>query len=88
MVAKTPRNPQIRQKTITAYAFLSPTLVGFLIFVIGPMVAAIGLSLYQWNLIQPPVYVGLGNYQALFADGRLGKIYITTFVMACFILFS
>jgi multiple sugar transport system permease protein len=88
MVAKTPRNPQIRQKTITAYAFLSPTLVGFLIFVIGPMVAAIGLSLYQWNLIQPPVYVGLGNYQALFADVRLGKIYITTFVMAFMIVFS
>lgn len=82
MTVKAPRNPQIRRQAVAAYAFLSPTLIGFLIFVIGPMLAAIGLSLFQWNLIQPPEFIGLGNYQALLADARLGRIYLTTFGIA------
>lgn len=71
-----------RPQTIAAYLFLLPTLIGFLVFILGPMVAAIVLSLFKWNLIRPPEYIGLDNYAKLFADPRLGTIYLTTFRIA------
>jgi len=71
-----------RPQTIAAYLFLLPTLLGFLVFILGPMVAAIILSLFKWNLIKPPEFIGLDNYAKLFADPRLGTIYLTTFKIA------
>lgn len=67
-----------RREAFAAYGFILPTLVGFVLFVLGPMLASFVLSLYDWNLLTPPVYVGLGNWQQLFADARIGGVYITT----------
>lgn len=71
-----------RPQTTAAYLFLLPTLLGFLVFILGPMIAAIALSLFKWNLIKPPEFIGLDNYTKLFADPRLGTIYLTTFKIA------
>lgn len=67
-----------RREALAAYGFILPTLVGFLMFVLGPMLASFVLSLYDWNLLTPPVYVGLGNWQQLFADPRIGGVYLNT----------
>lgn len=67
-----------RREALAAYGFILPTLVGFLLFVLGPMLASFLLSLYDWNLLTPPVYVGLGNWQQLFSDARIGGVYLTT----------
>lgn len=67
-----------RRETFAAYGFILPTLVGFLLFVLGPMLASFVLSMYDWNLLTPPVFVGLGNWQQLFADARIGGVYLTT----------
>jgi multiple sugar transport system permease protein len=49
-----------------AYLFLLPSFLGFLLFVAGPVVASLALSFMDWNLINPPKFVGLANYTALF----------------------
>src|SRR5262245_14830659 len=49
-----------------AYLFLLPSFLGFLVFVAGPVIASLGLSFMDWNLINAPKFVGLGNYTALF----------------------
>src|SRR5829696_5660112 len=67
-----------RREMFAAYGFILPTLVGFVLFVLGPMLASFLLSLYDWNLLTPPVYVGLGNWQQLLADARIGGVYVTT----------
>jgi multiple sugar transport system permease protein len=47
-----------------AWLFISPTLAGFLIFFVGPLIAVIWYSLTEWNLLsQQSVFVGLENYQ-------------------------
>jgi multiple sugar transport system permease protein len=86
MATRSWSSPLRRREALSAYLFLSPTLIGFLLFVVGPMLAAIGLSLFEWNLIRPPTFVGLENYQQLFTDARLGSIYRTTFVIASLVV--
>ena len=48
--------------------FLGPSLLGTLIFAIGPIVAAFGLSFTDWDLITPAEFVGFANFRRLWAD--------------------
>jgi len=50
------------QKEGTAYLFLAPYLILFLIFIVLPVAVAIGLSFTNFNAIQMPRSVGLQNY--------------------------
>lgn len=71
-----------RQEAIAAYIFLLPTFVGFIIFVLGPMIAAFVLSFYDWNLLTDPEFAGWSNYKQLMADGRLVPIFQSTMLIA------
>ncbi len=52
------------RESMEAWLFISPTLAGFLIFFVGPLIAVIWYSLTEWNLLsQQSVFVGLENYQ-------------------------
>lgn len=77
-----------RREAIAAYAFILPTLVGFLIFVVVPMLASFALSLFDWNLLTPPEFVGLANWEKLFSDARVGGIYVTTLRLSLTVVFS
>lgn len=58
-----------RQEERAAYLFLLPWLFGLLVFLLGPIVASIFLSMTNWNLITTPRWVGFSNYhQMLFDD--------------------
>ena len=57
-----------RREAVMAYLFLSPWLLGFLIFLVGPMVASFYLSFTEYKVIQPPQWIGLGNYARMFGD--------------------
>lgn len=48
--------------------FLLPSLLPLLAFTVGPMVASIGISTLEWNLISEARFVGLANYRALAED--------------------
>lgn len=62
-----------RREALTAYLFLLPTYVGFLLFIAGPVVASLGLSFFIWNVLdmQAPRFVGLQNFQQMLTDDRL-----------------
>ena len=51
--------------------FISPWVVGFTLFEFGPLIASLGISLFQWDLIQAPSWIGLDNYLELFSDDPL-----------------
>jgi multiple sugar transport system permease protein len=60
-----------RQETLWGYIFISPWILGFIVFTLGPMIASLVLSLTQYNITTPPVFIGLANYIKLFtADYR------------------
>ena len=51
--------------------FISPWVVGFVLFILYPVVASFYYSLTRYNLMTPPQWVGLGNYQDLIFDDDL-----------------
>ncbi|MEZ4863716.1 MAG: sugar ABC transporter permease [Caldilineaceae bacterium] len=58
-----------------AYLFLLPSFLGFLIFVVLPVVASLALSFVEWNLLTPPKFVGIENYiQLLTRDAVFRKV--------------
>ncbi|RME81048.1 MAG: sugar ABC transporter permease [Caldilineae bacterium] len=74
MTASTvPRPSRLRlnafqKEALSGFLFISPWLLGFLIFVLGPMVALIYLSFTRWDLVGSPRWVGVRNYVRLFED--------------------
>ena len=63
--------------------YLAPFFILFGIFVIAPVVMAIILSFTSYNLTQPPQFVGIANYTALFfSDTVFTKSTVNTLTMA------
>jgi multiple sugar transport system permease protein len=58
------------------WLMLLPTMIGLLFGTIGSLLATLGLSLFDWDLINPPTWAGVSNYVALFQN----KDYIEAFV--------
>lgn len=54
------------RENVAGYLFLAPFILGFSIFVILPLLAAIGMSFTDWNLFNSPQFIGLENYIDLF----------------------
>lgn len=50
--------------------FVAPNLAVFAVFMIAPIVMAVGLSFFQWDLMSPPRFVGLDNFSRIPADPR------------------
>jgi ABC-type sugar transport system permease subunit len=56
-----------------AVVFLTPALVLYLIFILIPLVQSVGLSLNDWDGVNPvKEFVGLANYAELFRDAIFG----------------
>ncbi len=61
------KTPQGR-RTFWGYLFISPFILGVMIWVVYPAGMAAWLAFQKWNLITPPKYVGLDNFTTMFAD--------------------
>jgi len=57
-----------RRFAATPYLFLAPALVLLAIFVAYPMVAVVWYSFTDYDIVRPPVFIGLDNYQQLLGD--------------------
>ncbi len=55
----------------TVVLFLSPWIIGFLAFVLYPMIASLYFSFTKYNMLQPPRFVGLFNYHFMFFEDPL-----------------
>lgn len=51
-----------KQEAIMAWLFIAPTVIGFLVFSVGPLIWAAVMSFYKWDVMSPPVWVGWQNY--------------------------
>ncbi len=58
----------MRDRTGLGIAFVSPWLLGFLIFTLGPVLVTFGLSLTEYRVLTPPRFVGIDNYIQLLTD--------------------
>jgi putative chitobiose transport system permease protein len=62
-----------RRLSATPYLFLAPALVLLAIFVLYPIVSVVYYSFTDYDIVRPPVFVGLDNYAQLVADPTFWK---------------
>ncbi len=53
------------------YLFISPWLIGLIVFTAGPIIAAMALSLTDYSVIMDTEFVGLRNYVEMFSLDQL-----------------
>jgi multiple sugar transport system permease protein len=60
-----------RREALEGYLGLSPWLIGFLLFTLGPVLASIYFGFTQWTITRPAQWVGLDNYSRMFTRDPL-----------------
>jgi multiple sugar transport system permease protein len=79
--SKAMTKPKRRSDAAAGWAFLTPWIVGFLVFSAFPLIFSFYLSLTKWNLMGDPKFVGLSNYAELFSgDSELGNTLLVTLI--------
>ena len=59
-----------RHENLAGYLFIAPWLVGLVLFALGPVLLALGTSFTDWNIFEPPRYVGAANYAKILSRDR------------------
>ncbi len=60
-----------RREAIAFYLCISPWLIGFVFFVLGPMLASLAMSFTRWDLLRDPRFIGVANYTRIATDDPL-----------------
>lgn len=60
-----------RKEALAFYLCISPWILGFIFFYIGPIIASFFYSLTSWDLLTPPEWVGMDNYIRIFSRDKL-----------------
>lgn len=69
-------------KLLAILSFLFPWLIGFFVFLLGPIVASFYLSFTEYDILRKPIWVGFDNYILLFNDPVFWKSLHVTFMYA------
>ncbi|HLV81438.1 MAG TPA: sugar ABC transporter permease [Chthonomonadaceae bacterium] len=57
-----------RREIITALLFASPWIIGFLVFMLYPLLASVYYSFCDYSVLRAPAWIGLDNYTDLWHD--------------------
>lgn len=77
------RRRWISEETVAGWLSVTPWIIGFLVFTAAPFIASLYFSFTNYNVLQPPTWVGLDNYQRLLTGDRLFPLALkNTFVYA------
>lgn len=56
-----------RKENIAGYLFAAPSILGFLLFTLGPMLISLVLSFTDYQIVGDIEFVGLNNYKTIFS---------------------
>lgn len=88
------RPQRVRRKrlesSLTPYLFISPWILGFLFFTLGPLVFSLVMSFFDWPVVGERSFVGLDNYQTMLFDDPLfwESLWVTVKFAAIFVPFN
>ncbi len=74
--------PMARREAFTFYLLILPWLIGFVAFLAYPMLRSLYLSFTSYDLLSAPEWIGLRNYQRIFADAEFWQSLKVTFLYA------
>jgi len=55
-----------QKEALTGWAFVTPVMIGFLVFTAGSMLYSLYISFTDWNMLTEPKWVGFKNFVNLF----------------------
>ncbi len=58
----------LRGEALTGWLFVTPWIIGFVAFTLGPMLFSLYTSFTDYNIIRAPEWIGADNYQNIFQD--------------------
>src|ERR1700716_3082373 len=61
-----------------AYIFILPSLLGVVAFLLAPILVVAVLSFFSWDLIGPPNFIGLQNYDRIVHSSAVGHSLLVT----------
>jgi multiple sugar transport system permease protein len=61
-------SPSEKREALEGFLAISPWVLGVIIFLIGPILASLFLSFTEYEVVKPPVFIGLANYTRLVKD--------------------
>ena len=70
---------KINSATKSFYLFVTPWILGFLIFTLGPMLYSLYISFHDWELVKAPTFSGFDNYSRMISDPLVRKSLSVTF---------
>jgi multiple sugar transport system permease protein len=62
------------RESLIAYLFILPMLIGLVFFTAGPVLYALGMSFTKWDIVNPPIWVGGGNYYKIFTTSLARRV--------------
>jgi multiple sugar transport system permease protein len=71
-----------RRETRAALLFISPWIIGFLVFTAWPVIYTGYLSFTDYDVINNPTFVGLDNFKELLEDPKIALALKNTFIFA------
>jgi multiple sugar transport system permease protein len=69
-----------RRETVSALLFISPWIIGFLIFTVWPVLYSGYLSFTDYDVINDPNFIGFDNYVTLFEDPKIALSLTNTLI--------
>lgn len=82
------KNKSSINENTAGYLFISPWLIGFIVFLLGPCIYTFGLSFTNWDMISAPRFIGSRNYLDLLTDDLFMQSLLVTirFVLSSVII--
>lgn len=74
----------VGRRKLTPYLYVVPALTLFVLLVLWPFVHGAWLSLFDWDGVSDPVWVGLNNYLRLAADKVAIESFVHSLVLVAF----
>ena len=71
-----------RRETLEFYLYISPWIIGFLVFMLYPLLSSLYYSFTRYEIGGHPVWIGLRNYIEMFSDPRYLNSIKVTFIFA------
>ena len=62
---------RVRDARLQGWLFVAPALGAYAVFVLWPLIQTFKYSLYEWDGVLPPRWVGLENFKTIFSDDEL-----------------
>lgn len=80
------KNSRLKNQQKWFFIFISPWLIGFLGFTLGPMIFSFAMSFTDWDMFSQMNFIGIENYSRLFQDARFMQSIRNTFVYTLMIV--